>query len=232
MSTPLTTVTVPKATPEEMATYEGRRKAWARWVASDQFSQARSALRTEAMPDEKPRCCCLGVACEMILVSEPDLIERFDSYMGKFVYGEPNPELRDPTRLYKAVHDLSPTENFELTTGFLPQPAADWLGVEPKPLAVLDEQFVAEWTAWREAEITARLESTNPDDEIEDKEKFRAEAFLIDGLGMEPGAEGPAEDGMLAFLHTLNDSEVPFDLIAGLIERERISAAKTGPAPA
>jgi hypothetical protein len=163
----------------DLSTYEGRRAAWADELGSPDYEQyTGGALRSRAGGNGKKPCCCLGVACELIIRLEPGLLIANSI---------------SSTYLFQAVEH--PKDG---SSEFLPAIAAQWLGLyDTSPDAELDQDYVDAYRA------------LNPI-----------------GVDLKDGA-GDAGDQIS--LVSLNDAGVPFELIAGLIRRDRLLRVARGP---
>lgn len=113
----------------DLTTYEGRREAWVlEMLSNDYLPYLGGGLESRKLVEADGRkfCCCLGVACELIIRLEPSLIHITD-----FRYGH-------------SLEFGSTTDPEDKTQGFLPRAAAMWLGVDPQPYVTLDQKFVDE----------------------------------------------------------------------------------------
>jgi hypothetical protein len=163
----------------DLSTYEGRRAAWADELGSPDYVQyTGGALRTTMPLDlDKKSCCCLGVACELILRVAPGVLER-DQRAN--VYGYRGQGKRD-----------------EFSIDYLPEEASEWLGIyDSIGDVVLDQEYF---------------------DAIEALETLE----IKDLTGLVVGSE--------ISLASLNDSGVPFSVIAGLISRGALVQTRNGP---
>jgi hypothetical protein len=194
----------------DLTTYEGRRAAWAAEIRSGAYVQALSMLRDlHDEPDEqvtRKQCCCLGVACELIAREAPDVLQaQEDDASSRWIYSSPGMTVLEARR----IRDVTVADQFDASTGFLPRSAQQWLGVATRsPMATLDQQFLDERDA-------LRLERRPQD--------------LSTSLPVLPTSSALAQAGDIIALHALNDAQVPFPLIAGLIERECLIDVRTGP---
>ena len=202
-------------TDPRLETYEGRRSVWADFVDSGGYVQGYAALRSITDgADGRPRCCCLGVACEMVIELGTGIIEVFDPATAhlsteKYTYA------KDLEAMQRAME--RPEHGHEdASAGFLPGPVQEWLGVATKPMVALDQEFLDAWNRELEEHVRAAKDAG--------LEPVMESTLPIPGLG-----QGIPRVDDAAFLHSLNDAHVPFSVIAGLIRRERILHAAVGP---